>query len=97
MSERKQSRLENFADILVLRVQKLRSSGFLRETPTLLNLDSASQAAQAPYLFDMACGVLHRDHCTAIPDSCKTTLYPVWELREEDEKLACAICCFKTE
>ena len=92
MSERQQRRLENLADTLALRVQTLRSTGFLRETDTLLSLDYASQAAQAPYLFDMAGGILHRNHCPVVPDSSSSTLYALSDLREEDEKLACPIC-----
>jgi len=93
MSEWKQRRLENLADTLAFRVQALHYSSFLRETDTLLSLDYASQAAQAPYLFDMAGGILHRGHCRAVPDGSRSTLYAVWELREGDEKLACPRCC----
>lgn len=93
MSEWRQRHLENLADALLLHVQKLRSSGFLKETATLLNLDYASQAAQAPYLFDMARGILHRKHCAALPHGSRSTLYALWELREGDDKLACPICC----
>lgn len=92
MSNRK-GRTLRLADALALRVQELRSRGFVNETATLLSLDYASQAAQAPYLFDMADGILHRGRCAAIPNGSKSTLYAVWELKEGDAKLACPICC----
>lgn len=84
--------LAHLADTVALRVQKLRSAGLLRETATLLNLDYTSQAAQAPYLFDIARGLLHRKHCAAMPNGSRSTFYAVWELRKGDEKLACPTC-----
>src|SRR5207302_11368432 len=92
MSNLEHTSLEHLADTLALRIQELRSKGLLKETETLLNLDYTSQAARAPFLFDMARGVLHRNHCTAIPPGSGTTLYAVWELTDGDKELACAIC-----
>lgn len=93
MSNLEHKSLEDLADTLALRIQELRTKGLLKETETLLNLDYASQAAQAPFLFDMARGLLHRNHCTAIPTSSRSTLYAVWELTDGDEELACPTCC----
>jgi hypothetical protein len=92
MSNRKKRGRDRLADTLALRVQELRSSGLLNETVTLLSLDYASQSAQAPYLFDMADGILHRNPCAAAPNGSRSTLYAVSELREEDEKLLCRVC-----
>lgn len=88
-----QQGLEDLADTLALRVQELRSKGILKETDALLNLDYSSQAAEAPFLFDIAGGVLHRNGCNAVPNGSRSTLYAVSELGEGDEKLACPICC----
>jgi hypothetical protein len=85
--------LDHLADSLALRVQELRSNGLLKETETFLNLDYTSQAAQAPFLFDMAGGILHRNYCTAVPNGSRSALYAVWELGEEDKERACPICC----
>lgn len=93
MSDRKDGRLDRLADTLALRAQELRSRGLLNDTATLLSLDYASQLAQAPYLFDMADGILHRSRCAAVPSGSRSTLYAVWELRDGDEKLACPSCC----
>jgi hypothetical protein len=87
-----QNGLEELADSLALRVQELRSNGLVKNTEALLNLDYTSQAAQAPFLFDIAGGVLHRNGCNAIPNGSRSTLYALPELREGDEKLACPIC-----
>jgi hypothetical protein len=92
MNNGEQRSLEDLADTLALRVQELRSKGLLKETETLLNLDYTSQAAQAPFVFDMAGGILHRNHCNAVPHGSRSTLYAVWELREGDETPACPIC-----
>lgn len=81
------------ADTLALRAQDLRTRGLLTETATLLSLDYASQAAQAPYLFNMADGILHRSYCAVVRNGSRSTLYATWELREGDEKLACPSCC----
>lgn len=85
-----QNGLEDLADTLALRVQELRSKGIVKDA--LLNLDYASQAAQAPFLFDIAGGVLHRNGCNAVPNGSRSTLYAVSELKDGDEKLACPIC-----
>jgi hypothetical protein len=92
MNNLDQATLDDLADTLALRIQDLRTQGLLKETETLLNLDYTSQAAQAPFLFDMARGILHRNHCTAIPPGSGSTLYAVWELTDGDKELACAIC-----
>jgi hypothetical protein len=92
MNNGEQRSLEGLADSLALRVQELRSNGLLKETEALLNLDYSSQAAQAPFLFDMAEGILHRNHCTAVPNGSRSTLYTIWELREGEETSACPIC-----
>jgi hypothetical protein len=93
MNNGEQRSLEQLADTLALRVQELRSNGLLKETEALLNLDYTSQAAQAPFLFDMAEGILHRNHCTAVPNGSRSTIYAIWELREGEETSACPICC----
>ena len=93
MSNMEHTSLEDLADTLALHIQKLRSKGLLKETETLLNLDYTSQAAQAPFLFDMARGVLHRNNCVAISRSSRSTLYAVWEMRAGDEELTCPVCC----
>jgi hypothetical protein len=92
MSDRKERSLDRLADTLALRAQELRSRGLVSETATLLSLDYASQRAKAPYLFDMADGILHRKHCAAALNGSTSTLYAVWELREGDQKLACPVC-----
>lgn len=84
--------LEDLADTLALRVQELRSNGLIKDTEALLNLDYTSQAAQAPFLFDIAGGILHRNGCDAVPNGSRSTLYALPEIREGDEKLACPIC-----
>jgi hypothetical protein len=84
--------LDELADSLSLRIQELRGQGLLTETEPLLNLDYTSQAAQAPFLFDMARAMVHRNHCAAIPDSSKSTLYAVWELSAGDRQMACPVC-----
>jgi hypothetical protein len=92
MNNLQQASLEELADAVALSVQQFRVEGLLQEADTLLDLDYSSQAAQAPFVFDMVRGTLHRNHCTAIPSSCKSALYALWELREGDAELACDIC-----
>ncbi|HUZ46447.1 MAG TPA: hypothetical protein VMW54_07395 [Terriglobia bacterium] len=92
MSSLEHTSLADLADTIALRIQELRSEGILKEAETLLNLDYTSEAADAPFLFDMVRGTLHRNNCTAIPASSKSTVYAVWELKEGDDQLACPVC-----
>ena len=88
--------LEHFADLLALRIQQMRMDGLIDGEEALLNLDCTADAAQAPFQFDMVEARLHRTGCPAIPRSSRSTLYAVWSMRQDDEKLACP-SCFPTQ
>jgi hypothetical protein len=84
--------LEHFADLLALRIQQVRREGFLDGEEALLGLDCATDAARAPFQFDMVEARLHRTGCAAIPRGSRSTLYAVWAMKHGDEKLACPSC-----
>jgi hypothetical protein len=84
--------LEELADQIALNIQELRTQGLLEESETLLNLNYTARALEAPYLFDMVSGTVHRRDCKAIPATSRSALYAVWELHEGNEQSACPSC-----
>lgn len=79
-------------DDIALRLQSLRVGGKADDEQPLLRLDYREQAAGAPFQFDIACSKLHRTECPDIPSGSRTALYGVWEVNDDDLKLACGRC-----
>jgi hypothetical protein len=92
MNKTPHSGLMELADSLALRVQQLRAEGLFDPDDILLNLDYSSQASRAPFVFDMARGVLHRNHCRAIPADSQSALYALDRISADDAPLACPVC-----
>lgn len=82
----------DIGDAIALRLQSLRVEGEAGGERPLLRLDYREQAAVAPFQFDIACSKLHRTECPDIPPGSRTALYGVWEVNDDDLKLACGIC-----
>jgi hypothetical protein len=78
-------------DYGALLLQRLRSEGRI-DDQRLLRVDCRPEAKEAPFLFDAARGILHRNGCAAIAKSSHTALYAVWRVTEEDLELACKRC-----
>ena len=74
-------------DRLALELQKLRAPG-----ETLVRIDYRREAAQAPFQFDMANGMLHRRGCAAIPSNVSGALYAIWEPDGETDAIGCNFC-----
>jgi len=79
-------------DAIALKLQSLRIDGKADDEQPLLRLDYRKQAAGAPFQFDIANSKLHRTECSEIPSGSRTALYGVWEVNDEDLKLACERC-----
>ncbi len=82
----------DIGDAIALRLQSLRVDGKADEDRPLLRLDYREEASAAPFQFDIACSKLHRTECPDIPPGSRTALYGVWEVNDDDLKLACARC-----
>lgn len=79
-------------DEIAIKIQSLRTEGKVDDERPLLRLDYRDEAADAPFQFDIANAKLHRTDCPGIPTGSKTALYAVWNLKADDNKLACKRC-----
>jgi hypothetical protein len=79
-------------DQAALAVQELRQEGRLGQWNTLIRIDNRAEAAEAPFQFDAADGMLHRKGCKAIPSHARSALYGLWHIGSDDRRRACPRC-----
>jgi hypothetical protein len=79
-------------DFVALELQELFRAGAVDTALPLLRIDCRSEAAEAPFRFDMVEGKLHRAGCSAIPRPSLSALYSVWETGDDSAALACPRC-----
>lgn len=79
-------------DQAALAVQELRSRGRLGGPDFLLRIDNRAEAAEAPFQFDAANGIVHRRGCGAVPADARSALYGFWKIGPEDQQHACQRC-----
>ena len=79
-------------DQAALAVQDLRSRGRLGGPDFLLRIDNRAEAAEAPFQFDAANGIVHRRGCGAVPAGARSALYGFWKIGPDDQQLACKRC-----
>jgi hypothetical protein len=79
-------------DQAALAVQELRGQQRLGGPDFLFRIDNHVEAAQAPFQFDAANCIVHRQGCGAIPASARSALYGFWKIGPEEQKLACKRC-----
>ena len=92
MSKSRPRQPASLGDRVALEIQELHRRGKVRDTQPLLRIDQRKESAEAPFQFDAARGILHRNGCRAIPRSSKSALYGVWEFRANEPHLACPRC-----
>jgi hypothetical protein len=79
-------------DLVALKIQELYKESKIDLREALLKIDNREEAAQAPFQFDPAAGLLHRRDCKAIPESARTALYGVWRISAVESRFACPRC-----
>lgn len=57
----------SIGDFVALKIQELYKESKIDVREALLKIDNREEAAQAPFQFDPAAGLLHRRDCKAIP------------------------------
>jgi hypothetical protein len=82
----------SIGDFVALKIQELYKESKIDAREALLKIDNREEAAQAPFQFDPAAGLLHRRDCKAIPDSARTALYGVWKISAVESRFACPRC-----
>jgi hypothetical protein len=79
-------------DQAALAVQELHHQGRLSGPDFLLRIENRAEAAEAPFQFDAANGIVHRRGCGAVPASARSALYGFWSIGPDEQKLACNRC-----
>ncbi|HTS63219.1 MAG TPA: hypothetical protein VMH28_14425 [Candidatus Acidoferrales bacterium] len=79
-------------DLAAIGLQELFRQRAIDVEQPLLRIDYRSEAARAPFHFDMVGGKLHRTGCRAIPRTSLPALYAVWEPGDGWPSLACPQC-----
>jgi hypothetical protein len=82
----------SIGDYVAIKIQELYRESKIDAREALLKIDNREEAAQAPFQFDPAAGLLHRRDCKAIPDSARSALYGVWRVSAVEAKFACPRC-----
>jgi hypothetical protein len=82
----------SIGDFVALKIQELYKESKIDAREALLKIDNREEAAQAPFQFDPAAGLLHRRDCKAIPESARTALYGVWRISAVESQFACQRC-----
>jgi hypothetical protein len=82
----------SIGDFVALKIQELYKESRIDLREALLKIDNREEAAQAPFQFDPAAGLLHRRDCKAIPESARTALYGVWRISAVESRFACPRC-----
>ncbi len=82
----------SIGDFVALKIQELYKESKIDVREALLKIDNREEAAQAPFQFDPAAGLLHRRDCKAIPESARTALYGVWKISPVESRFACPRC-----
>lgn len=92
MNEEATLRRSRLFDQAALAVQELRRQRRLSGPDLLFRIDNRAEAAQAPFQFDAANGIVHRRGCGVVPNSSLSALYGFWKIGPEEQKLACKRC-----
>jgi hypothetical protein len=82
----------SIGDFVALKIQELYKESKIDAREALLKIDNREEAAQAPFQFDPAAGLLHRRDCKAIPEGARTALYGVWKISPVESRFACPRC-----
>jgi hypothetical protein len=82
----------SIGDLVALKIQELYKESKIDLREALLKIDNREEAAQAPFQFDPAAGLLHRRDCKAIPEGARTALYGVWRISAVESRFACPRC-----
>lgn len=75
-----------------LKIQELHREKKIPDEPSLLRINNPGETANAPFMFDMVNGRLHRADCAKIPVVSKSALYAVWQPRRNDLEISCETC-----
>jgi len=92
MNKETQGPAGSIGDFVALKIQELYKESKIDLREALLKIDNREEAAQAPFQFDPAAGLLHRRDCKAIPESARTALYGVWRISAVESRFACPRC-----
>jgi hypothetical protein len=92
MNKETQGPAGSIGDFVALKIQELYKESKIDLREALLKIDNREEAAQAPFQFDPAAGLLHRRDCKAIPKGARTALYGVWRISAVESRFACPRC-----
>jgi hypothetical protein len=82
----------NLFEDISLTIQELRRTGKIPAEPSLLRIHNPGEMTNAPFMFDMVNGRLHRAQCAKIPTVSRSALYAVWQPWQADLQQSCEIC-----